>query len=116
MKDIEILAPTPEIAKAVQDAMAKAGITASIAAPLTATEAVQKDREATYERDKAAIGTPEYEGMAYFWGYEYRHHLRGATQAQRIAVHAALLAADMPLDGESERHLEIIESITGHKA
>jgi hypothetical protein len=118
MKEIEVIASTPEIGAAVVAALKKAGIqaTTETAPPQTATEAVQTDREATYECDKAAIGTSAYEGRAYFWAYEYRHYLRDATRAQRIAVHAALLAARLPLDGESQRHLEIIESITGKKS
>jgi hypothetical protein len=58
--------------------------------------------------DESFIGTPDYMGIAYFWNYRYRHSLRGAKAGRRVRVHAALLKAGLPLDGESPAHDAII--------
>lgn len=73
------------------------------------------------EDDKAKLGTTEYEGSAYYWSTEYKHYLRGIDVnyrepnqywseilAMRIRVHNDFLKEGLPLEGESERHLEII--------
>ena len=70
----------------------------------TTTEAFQK----VHELDKSFIGTCNYMGLAYFWGYDYRHYLRDATPVARCVVHDAILRAGLPLDGESKQHLSII--------
>ena len=65
-----------------------------------------------YELDKKWIGTPNYQGLAYFWSYEYRHYLRGQTPHTLKKVHNRFLKENLPLNGESDRHLEIIREIT----
>lgn len=64
------------------------------------------------EMDKKFIGTADYMGLAYFWNYDYRHDLRDASAAERVKVHAAFLANDLPLDGASADHLGIIRKVT----
>ena len=59
--------------------------------------------------DAGFIGTDDYMGIAWFWSYEYRHFLRGATYRQRQRAHAGLLKAGLSIDGDSEQHLAIIE-------
>jgi hypothetical protein len=71
-----------------------------------------KAYEAIMWLDAAFIGTPDYMGMAWFWNYEYRHYLRDATHRQRQRVHAALLKAGLPVEGESDEHEAIILKAT----
>lgn len=65
------------------------------------------------ELDQQLVNTEDYMGMAYFWGHEYKHYLRGATDSQRRRVHKQLLTEGLELNGKSKRHLEIIQKITG---
>ena len=37
--------------------------------------------------DETFIGTPDYMGVAYFWGHGVKHYLREASQAQRRRIH-----------------------------
>lgn len=60
--------------------------------------------------DSGYVGTENYMGLAYFWSHEYRHTLRDCNAASRVAVHAAWLANDLPLDGVSSRHAEIMRA------
>lgn len=55
--------------------------------------------------------SPEYDGVAYYWSHAYRHSLRDCTAEQRQAVRDALIAAKLPLDGESTHHEAIIDGI-----
>ena len=71
--------------------------------------ATSKAEAAILWLDAGFIGTADYMGMAWFWSYEYRHLLRGATYRQRQRAHAGLLKAGLSIDGDSEQHLEIIE-------
>ncbi len=64
--------------------------------------------DALLSLDARFIGTPDYMGMAYFWAYEYRYPMRGASYGERRRVHAALLAAGLAVDGESDAHTAII--------
>lgn len=105
--EIEILAPTPEIAAAVIASMAKAGLHAVDAnAPEESNEL--ENAIAETKADEARIGTPDYQGRAYFWHYDLRHYLRDCSDERRREVHAALLAAGLPLDGTSPAHEKII--------
>lgn len=63
--------------------------------------------------DQQLTGTDDYMGIAYFWGYEYRHYLRDATHSQRRRIHKQLLSEGLEVNGKSKRHLEIIQKITG---
>ena len=62
-------------------------------------------------RDKAYIGTKAYQGMAYFWGYRYRHSLRECTNASRRLVHDLFLKEGLKLEGETKRHDEIMDHV-----
>ena len=68
--------------------------------------------EALMRVDDEAVGTKDYLGLAYFWAYEYRHPLRECSFALRRRVHAALLTAGLAVNGESKKHLAIINRIT----
>jgi hypothetical protein len=65
-----------------------------------------------YEIDQSFINTNNYLGLAYFWAYEYRHYLRDASIAQRKKVHNLFLKNNLIIDHASEKHFEIIKSIT----
>lgn len=65
--------------------------------------------------EKTLVGTPDYLGLAYFWNYEYRHHLRDATPKQRKAVHDAFLAKGLTVDGASEEHKAIVRKYTAKR-
>lgn len=73
----------------------------------------QDELEADLRHDQTLVGTPDYQGIAYFWNYGYRHYLRDASYGKCRRVHDAFLRAGLPLDGESPEHLAIIRRITG---
>jgi hypothetical protein len=58
--------------------------------------------------DQKLIGTEAYIGVAWFWNNEYKHCMREASIAVRRKVHKAFLKAGLPVDGESDKHLEIV--------
>lgn len=58
--------------------------------------------------DYSKIGTNDYRGIAYFWNMEYKHKLREFSNENRIKVHNQLLSENLPLNGISDRHYEII--------
>lgn len=64
-----------------------------------------------HELDQKLTGTPDYMGMTYFWGYEYRHYLRDASPSQRRRVHKQFLDQGLDVAGESQEHLRIIRSV-----
>ena len=61
--------------------------------------------------DTGRIGTPDYQGVAWFWNTKYKHALRDATPEQRVKVHAAFLAANLTPSGDSAKHTKIICNI-----
>jgi len=62
--------------------------------------------------DRSFVGTPDYMGLAYFWGCNgVKHCLRKATIYQRKQVHKKWLEQGLPLDGESEEHYKIIKQV-----
>ena len=71
-----------------------------------------KAEEAILWLDSGFVGTPDYMGMAWFWNYEYRHYMRGATRRQRQRVHAAFLKTGLPVDGQSDEHEAIVIKFT----
>jgi hypothetical protein len=42
--------------------------------------------------DKTFVGTPNYMGVAFFWGHGVKHYLREASQAERRKIHKKWLA------------------------
>ena len=48
--------------------------------------------------DKSYVGTSNYMGLAYFWDHEVKHWLRDATPFQRVKVHKAFIANNVPFD------------------
>lgn len=64
--------------------------------------------DALLKLDETFIGTPNYMGLGYFWGWSFRHYLRDASIIQRVSIHERFLKAGLSVDGESERHWEII--------
>lgn len=65
-----------------------------------------------HEIDQSFINTNNYLGLAYFWAYEYRHYLRDATIEQRKKVHKLFLKNNLIIDQTSEKHFNIIKSVT----
>ena len=47
----------------------------------------------------------------YFWNHSYRHYLRGVTTSKQNRVLRGFVDNDLPIDGESDKHLNIINSI-----
>ena len=66
-----------------------------------------------HKRDQGYIGTPLYQGIAYFWSYKYRHYMRDATYSKRKLIHNKFVAEGLELTGETERHDEIINKVFG---
>lgn len=60
------------------------------------------------------VGTPDYDGRAFFWGSnDCKFVLRAATAAERRRVHAAWLAGGLDLTGETDDHLQLMEEAIG---
>lgn len=64
-----------------------------------------------FELNQSKVGTKDYNGISYFWNSEYKHTLRNCTKEQRIKIHNQLLTENLPLNGVSDRHYEIIKNI-----
>ena len=65
------------------------------------------------ELDKSFIGSPEYLGIAYFWGSNgCKHYLREASVAQRRRVHDLWIKAGLDLTEETLEHYKIIQQVT----
>ena len=63
--------------------------------------------------DKTHVGTPNYMGVAYFWGSNgTKHYLRDATAYQRRRVHKLWLKAGLVLHEETLEHYKIINQVT----
>jgi hypothetical protein len=73
-------------------------------------------------RDDIRIGTDHYQGRAYFWAYKYRFWMRGDAHGNgykgipieraRI-IHQRFLDEDLDLNGETQRHDEIVDNVFG---
>jgi hypothetical protein len=64
------------------------------------------------ELDKKFVGTSDYMGLASFWGCNgTKHYLRGASIYQCKKVHKKWLDAGLDLNGDTERHYEILEQV-----
>ena len=62
--------------------------------------------------DKGFVGTPDYMGLAYFWGSNgCKHYLRDASIAQRKRIHRLWLEADLGLHEDTLAHYEIIGQV-----
>jgi hypothetical protein len=70
--------------------------------------------EAVLTLDEKFVGTPDYMGVAGWWSYEYKWTLRESTAKQRKRAHDAILAAGLPLDGESAHHAAIVAWATNN--
>jgi hypothetical protein len=64
--------------------------------------------------DETLVGTEDYMGVAYWWDFEYKYFLRDATHTERKKAHDTILAAGLPLDGESVEHDQIIAWATNN--
>lgn len=70
---------------------------------------------ASLHLDRARIGTPLYDGEAYFWAYEYRYPMRDLTRPMRKAVHDRLLRSGLTVDGCSINHQRVIDTFCNRK-
>jgi serine/threonine protein kinase len=61
------------------------------------------DREATLTATSMGVGTPDYMGLAYWWGQAYKHALREATTKQRKKAHDACWLSPPPRSGSHRR-------------
>jgi len=72
-------------------------------------------------RDKLRLGTELYQGKAYFWAYKYRFWMRGdghgngykgiSIERARRIIHQRFLEEGLSLDGETQKHDEIINEV-----
>lgn len=68
---------------------------------------------ATWTEDEQHLGTDQYEGVAYFWAYDYKYPMRDVSCAARKRVHDEFVARGLKLDGRSKRHeAAIISALT----
>jgi hypothetical protein len=66
------------------------------------------------ELDKIFIGTPNYMGIAWFWGHcGVKHYLRDASPIKRRKVHRKWVEAGLDLRGESDEHYRILDEVFG---
>ncbi len=63
------------------------------------------------ELDRTLVGTPDYMGLAYFWGHDYKHSLRDATAKQRRTIHNTWLDRGIDFINQSEEGWNVIEKI-----
>jgi hypothetical protein len=63
--------------------------------------------------DETFVGTPDYMGLAFFWGQDVKFYLRDATYAQRRKYHAALLKAGKPLTWGGAEAEKLARAICG---
>lgn len=75
----------------------------------------ETDEFAFLHLDEARIGTPLYEGKAFFWDWEYRHPMRELTCSMRKTIHDRFLRAGLALDECSLAHQRIIEKFCNRK-
>lgn len=70
--------------------------------------------KAVLRLDEKYVGTDNYMGLAWFWNHVYTDYLRpeNCTVRKRVAVHDALIAAELGLKEESKAHEKIIKSLT----
>jgi hypothetical protein len=74
-----------------------------------------------WRRDIGHLGTASYAGLADFWAYKYRFWMRGdahgngytghSIEKARRMIHDQLVDEGLSLDGETERHDEIINAV-----
>jgi hypothetical protein len=61
-----------------------------------------------FNLDESFIGTPDYMGIAYFWHYDFRHHLRDSSRYRRRLVHKHLIESGLAPDGNTKEHEAIV--------
>jgi hypothetical protein len=63
--------------------------------------------------DKTLVRTPDYMGIAYFWHYDFRFHLRDASYAKRRKIHSQWLKHGIDFDKPCDTAWNIVRKITG---
>lgn len=63
--------------------------------------------------DKTLVRTPDYMGIAYFWHYDFRFHLRDASYAKRRKIHNQWLKHGLDFDNPCDKAWQIVRKITG---
>jgi hypothetical protein len=63
------------------------------------------------QKDQQSIGTSFYTGKAFFWNGQYKHILRNCSREDRKLVHDKWLELGLELDGVSDEHKNILNSI-----
>lgn len=64
-----------------------------------------------YSLDKKFIGTKDYMGLAFFWGYEYKHYLRDASTSQRRRIHNKGLDKNLDFTKIGLKQWEVISDV-----
>ena len=73
----------------------------------------QEGSAAILSLDESFVGTRDYMGLAYFWSYAYRHHMREASSYRRRLVHKHFIAAGLDPAGKSDEHMAIVKRYSG---
>lgn len=120
---IDVIATNPQLAKQIETAIESQGFRVpSSTSPAEETilvdtcngrgthvvELTSAMADKLRSIDTENIGTPNYMGIAAFWSHSFRHYLRSCSSARRVSVHDAFLAANLPLNGDSPAHAEIL--------
>ena len=66
-------------------------------------------------KDKQNVGTPFYEGHAYFWNMKYKWDLRDTTPNIRRQIHKIFLDEGLDLSGYTKRHDEVVNRFIRRK-
>tara|TARA_R110001599_G_scaffold305356_1_gene511688 strand:+ start:182 stop:823 length:642 start_codon:yes stop_codon:yes gene_type:complete len=59
-----------------------------------------------FDLDKKFVGTPDYLGLAFFWGYEFKYWLRDCTVAERKKVHSEWLKQGLDFAADSDNGID----------
>ena len=65
--------------------------------------------------DKSFVGTPNYMGLAYFWGHEYKHTLRDISIAKRRKIHNVGLKKEIDFIKPNKKAWYLIAEVLGTK-
>mgnify|MGYP003146044217 CR=1 FL=1 len=66
--------------------------------------------------DESFVGTKKYMGIAYFWGHEYKHHLRDASVAKRRKIHNTGLKQNIDFQAPNKKAWDLIFKVLGKES
>ena len=66
--------------------------------------------------DEGATRSGRLSVAEWFWAYDLRFDLREMTRGEQEAVRTLFFAQRLELDGFTQRHIELVELVLGHRA